>query len=111
VPTIQAIGMSPFVIAQHVSAATSESGAHGRCHPSGTRMQSHSSRPALHFGNLNIRQRIKAAASHRASLNTRISHKPSSPHNKRMKFARTARPTRNGDAPLLAAYAQRWTNE
>jgi hypothetical protein len=27
--------------------------------------------------------------------------------NKRIKFARTARPTRKGDAPLLAVYAQR----
>jgi hypothetical protein len=27
--------------------------------------------------------------------------------NKCMKFARTARPTRKGDAPLLAAYARR----
>jgi hypothetical protein len=28
--------------------------------------------------------------------------------NKCMKFARTAPPTRKGDAPLLAAYARRW---
>lgn len=28
-------------------------------------------------------------------------------HNKRMEFARTARPTRNGDAPVLAAHSRR----
>jgi len=31
--------------------------------------------------------------------------------NKRMKFARCACPTRNGEAPLLAAYARRWAIE
>jgi hypothetical protein len=29
-------------------------------------------------------------------------------HNKRFESARSARPTRKGDAPLLAAQAQRW---
>ena len=29
-------------------------------------------------------------------------------HNKRIKFAHCVRPTRNGEAPLLAAYARRW---
>ena len=31
--------------------------------------------------------------------------------NKAMEFARTARPTRKGDAPLLAAQPQRWRSE
>jgi hypothetical protein len=31
--------------------------------------------------------------------------------NNRFEFARTARPTRKGDAPLLAAQAGRWTAE
>jgi hypothetical protein len=30
--------------------------------------------------------------------------------NKRVKFARTARPTRNGEAPLLAAYPRRYVS-
>jgi hypothetical protein len=30
-------------------------------------------------------------------------------HNKRIKFAHCVRPTRNGEAPLLAAYAWRYT--
>lgn len=29
--------------------------------------------------------------------------------NKRIKFAHYVRPTRTGEAPLLATYAQRWT--
>jgi hypothetical protein len=28
--------------------------------------------------------------------------------NNRVEFARVARPTRNGEAPLLAAHAERW---
>lgn len=28
--------------------------------------------------------------------------------NKRFEFVRCAHPTRNGEAPLLAAYARRW---
>jgi hypothetical protein len=31
--------------------------------------------------------------------------------NKRMKFVRCAHPTRNGEAPLLAAYARRWAGD
>jgi len=31
--------------------------------------------------------------------------------NKRIKFAHCAHPTRNGEAPLLAAYARRWTED
>jgi len=31
--------------------------------------------------------------------------------NKRIKYARCACPTRNGEAPLLAAYARRWSAE
>jgi len=30
------------------------------------------------------------------------------PSNKRIKFAHYVRPTLNGEAPLLAAYARRW---
>jgi hypothetical protein len=30
--------------------------------------------------------------------------------NKRMESARKARPTRNGEAPLLAAHSQRWAS-
>ncbi|MBB6092356.1 hypothetical protein HNQ60_001202 [Povalibacter uvarum] len=29
-------------------------------------------------------------------------------YNKRIKFAHYVRPTRNGEAPFLAAYARRW---
>jgi hypothetical protein len=31
------------------------------------------------------------------------------PYNKRVNFARVARPTRKVGAPLLAGYARRWT--
>lgn len=31
--------------------------------------------------------------------------------NKRIKYVRYAHPTRKGEAPLLAAYAQRWAGE
>ena len=31
--------------------------------------------------------------------------------NKRIKFVRCAHPTRNGEAPLLAAYARRYASE
>jgi len=31
--------------------------------------------------------------------------------NKRIKFVRCAHSTRNGEAPLLAAYARRWTED
>jgi hypothetical protein len=30
------------------------------------------------------------------------------PYNKRIEFARGARPTRKGEVPLLAAHSQRW---
>jgi hypothetical protein len=105
---MQAIGMSPFVIAQHVSAAT----------PNVWSSSADAIRQAQECNAIRHAQRRPSAISTsssrsnwrrrvRASFNSRINHKLSSPHNKRMKFARPARPTRNGDAPLLAAYAPR----
>jgi hypothetical protein len=44
----------------------------------------------------------------RASSGSCANHEQSSPHNKRVKFACGARPTRKSDALLLAAYPRRW---
>jgi hypothetical protein len=107
---MKTIGMSPFVIEQHVSAATSEARhvsiaaiLQAQERSAIRRDQRCTSASATSSGISNLKRRI------RAGFDARITHKPSSPHNKRIKFAHCVRPTRKGDAPLLAAYARRWT--
>ncbi len=106
---MRAIGMSPFFITQHVSAATPNV----RSSSAAAILQAQEFNAIRHArlrtsANSTSNSRSKSRHRIRVSFNIRINHKPSSPHNKRIKFARIARPTRNGDAPLLAAYARRY---